>query len=96
MNSKWKLCFPKTFVSRLARINSDHCPLLLSLVPNLGQIGVKPFISTLFGSTTMGSRILLRKPGKEIVRMCAMLLTCLQTRQKSGIKKFLGTFFGRK
>ena len=43
MNSKWKLCFPKTFVSRLARINSDHCPLLLSLVPNLGQIGVKPF-----------------------------------------------------
>ena len=36
VNSEWKLCFPKAFVSHLARINSDHCLLLLSLVPNLG------------------------------------------------------------
>ena len=43
MNSKLKLCFPKTFVSCLARINSDHYSLLLSLVPNLGQMGVKSF-----------------------------------------------------
>nr|XP_023873506.1 uncharacterized protein LOC111986105 [Quercus suber] len=43
VNLEWKLCFPKAFVSHLARINSDHCLFLLSMVPNLGQIGVRPF-----------------------------------------------------
>lgn len=43
VNSEWKLCFLEAFVSHLARMNSDHCPLFLSLVPNLGQRGVRPF-----------------------------------------------------
>ena len=43
VNAEWKLCFPEAFVSHLAHINSDHCALLLSLVPNLGQRGVRPF-----------------------------------------------------
>lgn len=36
VNSNWKVCFPEAFVSHLVHINSDHCPLLLSLVHNLG------------------------------------------------------------
>ena len=37
------MCFLEAFVSHLARINLDNCPLLLSMVPNLGQRGVRPF-----------------------------------------------------
>ena len=36
VNSNWKIYYPKAIVSHLVRINSDHCPLLLSLDPNLG------------------------------------------------------------
>ena len=30
-NSSWKVAFPEALVKHLARNNSDHCPLLLSL-----------------------------------------------------------------
>ena len=43
MNLEWKLCYPEATISYLARINSDHCLFLLSLYPNLGQRGVRPF-----------------------------------------------------
>ena len=36
VNSNWKIYYPKAIVSHLVRINSDRCPLLLSLDPNLG------------------------------------------------------------
>ena len=31
VNSGWKFLYPDAIVSHLARISSDHCPLLLSL-----------------------------------------------------------------
>lgn len=43
VNLEWKFCYPKATVSHLARINLDHCPIFLSLDPNLGQRGVRPF-----------------------------------------------------
>ena len=43
VNSGWKFLYPEAIVSHLARFNSDHCPLLLSLAPNLGQRGHRPF-----------------------------------------------------
>ena len=42
-NSDWKAIFPEAMVKHLARINSDHCPLLLSLAPNFCHSGVRPF-----------------------------------------------------
>ncbi|KAK9983152.1 hypothetical protein SO802_032677 [Lithocarpus litseifolius] len=42
-NSDWKASFPEAMVRHLARINSDHFPLLLSLTPNLGRSGGRPF-----------------------------------------------------
>ncbi|KAK7817682.1 hypothetical protein CFP56_042588 [Quercus suber] len=36
VNLEWKLCYPKATVSHLAHINLDHCPIFLSLDPNLG------------------------------------------------------------
>ena len=96
VNLEWKLCFLKTFVSHLAHINLDHCLFSCLWFPILGRREWGLFVSNLSGSATMGSGISLRKLRKEIVRMCAMLLTCLQTRRKSGIRKFLRTFSGRK
>ena len=43
VNSDWKLLYPDASVSHLARISSDHCPLLLSLQSNLGHRGLRPF-----------------------------------------------------
>ena len=42
-NLKWKSCFPEAFVKHLARINSDHCPLLLALDNPPIRIGERPF-----------------------------------------------------
>ena len=42
-NSDWKAIFPEAMVKHLARINSDHCPLLLSLAPNFCHSWVRPF-----------------------------------------------------
>ena len=42
-NSSWKVAFPEALVKHLARNNSDHCPLLLSLDSPHVSNGVKPF-----------------------------------------------------
>ena len=43
VNPGWKELYPKANVTYLARVNSDHCPLLLSLYPPLGPIVDRPF-----------------------------------------------------
>ena len=42
-NPGWKSCFPKAIVKHLARINSNHCPLLLALDNPPIRIGERPF-----------------------------------------------------
>ena len=42
-NSDWKNFYPEANVTHLARINSDHCPLLLNLNPFLGSNNDRPF-----------------------------------------------------
>ena len=42
-NPEWKSCFPKAHVKHLARINSDHCPLLLALDSPPIRTGERPF-----------------------------------------------------
>ena len=43
MNPGWKELYPEANVTYLARVNSDHCPLLLSLYPPVGPIVDIPF-----------------------------------------------------
>ena len=42
-NPGWKEFYPEANVTHLAKINSDHCPLVLSLNPNMGNILDRPF-----------------------------------------------------
>ena len=42
-NPNWKTCFPKALVKHLVRINSNHCPLLLSLDNPPNSLGERPF-----------------------------------------------------
>jgi hypothetical protein len=42
-NSNWKLIFPEAQIHHLARINSDHCPLLLKLDPPPPSSTDRPF-----------------------------------------------------
>lgn len=42
-NPDWKEFFNKANVTHLARINLDHCPLLLNLCPNIGATSSRPF-----------------------------------------------------
>ena len=42
-NPDWKTSFPEANVTHLARVNSDHCPLLLKLCPNLVSSANRPF-----------------------------------------------------
>ena len=39
----WKVLFPEANVSHLARINSDHCPLLVKLTEPPPTNGERPF-----------------------------------------------------
>ncbi|XP_030942467.1 uncharacterized protein LOC115967498 [Quercus lobata] len=43
INPGWKELYPEANVTHLARINSDHCPLLLNLYPFLGSNVDRPF-----------------------------------------------------
>ena len=43
VNPDWRAFFTKAYVTHLARINSDHCPLLLKLNPDLRQGFNRPF-----------------------------------------------------
>ena len=42
-NPEWKSSFPEANVTHLARVNSDHCPLLLNSCPNLSNASNHPF-----------------------------------------------------
>ena len=42
-NPNWKSYFPKANVTHLARVSSDHYPLLLNLCPNLTNTSNRPF-----------------------------------------------------
>ena len=42
-NPAWKAFFDEASVSHLARVNSDHCPLLLKLKPSMREDLNKPF-----------------------------------------------------
>ena len=42
-NPEWKEFFSEANVTHLARVNSDHCPLILNLNPNMGNDSDKPF-----------------------------------------------------
>ena len=42
-NPNWKTSFPEANVTHLARVNSDHCLLLLNLCPNLTNSTNRPF-----------------------------------------------------
>jgi exonuclease III len=42
-NSDWRLLFPEASVTHLTRIHSDHCPVLLTLCPNIPCILPRPF-----------------------------------------------------
>ena len=42
-NPVWKSSFPEANVTHLARVNLDHCPLLLNLCPNLSNASNRPF-----------------------------------------------------
>ena len=43
VNPGWKELYPEANVTHLARVNSDHCPLLLNLNPFLGSTADRPF-----------------------------------------------------
>ena len=43
VNPGWKELYPEACVTHLARVNSDHCLLLLRLHPPLGSIVDRPF-----------------------------------------------------
>ncbi|KAL0012862.1 hypothetical protein SO802_007970 [Lithocarpus litseifolius] len=42
-NPAWKVYFSEANVTHLAKINSDHCPLLLNLNPDAGPSSSRPF-----------------------------------------------------
>lgn len=42
-NPDWKVFYTEANVTRLARINLDHCPLLLNLNPNTDLANNRPF-----------------------------------------------------
>nr|XP_023875292.1 uncharacterized protein LOC111987785 [Quercus suber] len=42
-NPDWKEFYSEANVTHLARINSDHCPLVLNLNPNMGNVSDKTF-----------------------------------------------------
>ena len=42
-NPFWKEFYLETNVTHLAKINSDHCPLVLNLNPNMGNASDRPF-----------------------------------------------------
>ena len=42
-NPNWKATFPEATITHLAKVNSDHCPLLLSLCPNIPNASNQPF-----------------------------------------------------
>jgi len=42
-NPEWKAAFPEATVTHLAKVNSDHCPLLLSLSSNVSNASSRPF-----------------------------------------------------
>ena len=42
-NTNWKACYLEALVKHLTRINSDHCPLLLSLDNPPSGLGDRPF-----------------------------------------------------
>ncbi|XP_023883345.1 uncharacterized protein LOC111995659 [Quercus suber] len=42
-NPSWKDLYSEANVTHLARINSDHCPMVLNLNPNLGNVSDRPF-----------------------------------------------------
>ena len=42
-NPIWKSFFPEANVTHLARVNSNHCPLLLNLSPNIVNASNRPF-----------------------------------------------------
>ena len=43
VNPGWKDFYPEANVTHLAKVNSDHCPLLLNLNPLLGSTSNRPF-----------------------------------------------------
>ena len=42
-NPEWKEFYSKANVTHLARVNFDHCPLVLNLNPNMGNVFDRPF-----------------------------------------------------
>ena len=42
-NPSWKASFSEANMTHLARVNSNHCPLLLNLYPNLVVNSIRPF-----------------------------------------------------
>ena len=42
-NLEWKATFPEATITHLTRVNSDHCPLLLSFSSNVSNASCRPF-----------------------------------------------------
>ena len=42
-NPEWRILFPEASVTHLTRTHSDHCPVLLTLCPNIPHILHRPF-----------------------------------------------------
>ena len=83
-------------VKHLARINFDHCPLLLSLDSPPFKNGVRPIAFNPFGLAMKSSLVLLGRHGKVTTIVCAMPFMNLPIKLKFGIGKFLVTFFGKR
>ena len=96
VNPDWKKFYPKANVTHLARINSDHYPLLLNLNPLLGSNADRPFrFQTIWLSHSEFSAI-MRDVWADREGNLAEAISNFKTKAQRWNKEVFGNFFIRK
>ena len=96
MNPGWKELYPEASVTHLARVNSDHCPLLLSLNPPLGPIADRPFRFQTFWLSHSEFSAVMRDAWAGREGNLAEAITNFMTKAQRWNKEVFGNVFVRK
>ena len=95
-NPDWRTFFIEANVTHLARINSDHCPLLLNLNPDSGHSSNKPFRFQLVWLSHKDFPAVVREAWTGMDDNLEGAISCFTDRAQKWNKEIFGNVFLRK
>nr|XP_023872395.1 uncharacterized protein LOC111985008 [Quercus suber] len=95
-NPDWKSSFPEAKVTHLARVNSDHYPLLLNLCPNLTNASNRPFRFQPMWLSHNDFPVIVRESWADMDVNLAEAITRFTNKAQIWNKEVFGNIFVRK